>query len=152
MSTQTRVIALGQAAAGDDGVGLAVLDCLRTRGVPRSIELTCATEESALVDLLQTDATVVLVDAVLGTPPGEVIDLSPEQLASCGARPISTHGIGVAQAINLAHVLHDGTISRNIHIVAVTIARPRGCGQRLSRKVAAAVPRAAQRVMVIAET
>ena len=47
---RARVIGLGQAAAGDDGVGLAVLDALRARGVPADVELVRATEDVALGD------------------------------------------------------------------------------------------------------
>ena len=42
MSMRARIIGLGQAAAGDDGVGLAVLEWLQARGVPPDIEVVRA--------------------------------------------------------------------------------------------------------------
>jgi hydrogenase maturation protease len=145
------VIALGQSAAGDDGVGLAVLEALRARGVPEGVELVRAAEDSALVALLETSAPVVLVDAVLGSPPGEVVELAPEELAPRGLRPVSTHGLGVAQALALARALAPGRIAPLVRIVAVTIAQPVEYAWELSPAVAAAAPRAVERVLALLE-
>ena len=144
-----RIIGLGQAAAGDDAVGLAVLEWLREHGVPEGVELVRAAEESALIPLLETPAAVVLVDAVLGTPPGEIRELTPEQIATAGLLPLSTHGMGVPQALQLAQILAPDAVSPSIRIVAVTISRPGRYEQQLSRAVAAAVPRAAERILAL---
>jgi len=144
---RARVIGLGQAAAGDDGVGLAVLDALREHGVPADVELVRAAEDVALVALLETCAPVVLVDAVLGTPTGEVLDLAPSELARRGPRSVSTHGLGVPEAVELARTLAPDTVSPAVRVVAVTIQRPTAYAQCLSPAVAAAVPRAVARVL-----
>ena len=144
-----RIIGLGQAAAGDDGVGLAVLERLRERGLPEGVELLRAAEDSALISLLETAVPVVLIDAAVATPPGEVLELTADELASQSLRPVSTHGMGVAQAIALARALAPGSVSPSVRIVAVTIARPRRYRQRLSAAVAAAVPRAVDRVVAL---
>jgi hydrogenase maturation protease len=142
-----RVIALGQAAAGDDGVGFAILEELRRRGVPAGAELLRALDATALISLLETPAAVVLVDAVLGTPPGEVIELGADELREQGVQPVSSHGTGVAEAIGLARMLGPERISPSIRIVAVTIARPDRFRVGLSPAVEAAVGRAADRVL-----
>jgi hydrogenase maturation protease len=144
---RARVIGLGQAAAGDDGVGLVVLDALRARGVPADVDLVCAAEEATLVSLLETSLPVVLVDAVLGTPPGEVLDLAPADLIRRGPRAVSTHGLGVPDAIALARTLAPDAVPRSVRVVAVTIERPAGYAHGLSPQVAAAVPRAVERVL-----
>lgn len=145
----TRVIAMGQAAAGDDGVGFAVLDRLRRDGVPPDVELLRAEEDAALVDLLRTRRTVVIVDAVLGTPAGVVVDLAPDELAARGLTPMSTHGIGVVQAIALARAVAADEVAPAIRIVGVTIERPARYEQALSPAVAAAVAPAAARVRAV---
>jgi hydrogenase maturation protease len=144
-----RVIAIGQGAAGDDGVGFAVLDRLRADGVPADVELRRAEEDAALVTLLATPHPVVIVDAVLGSPPGRVVDLDPAQLAAAGLPPVSTHGLGVAQAIALARVLAPEDVAPSIRIVGVTIERPQRYAQTLSAPVAAAVAPAAARVRAL---
>jgi hydrogenase maturation protease len=142
-----RVIGLGQAAGGDDGVGLAVLDELRERSLSADIELRAAAGPGALIDLLDGKARTILVDAVLGENPGEVIEIGPRDLDSRSASRLSSHGLGAAQAIDLARVLHGGAEAAAIRIVAVTIARPEHARYGLSPEVAAAVPRAADRVL-----
>lgn len=144
---RARVIALGQAAAGDDGVGFAVLEALRQRRVPDGVELLQASDASAIISLLETSAPVVLVDAAVGRSPGDVLELSPAELAGQGVQPLSSHGMGLAQAVELAAVLSPEKVSRSIRVVAVTIARPERYGHGLSPVIAAAVPRAAERVL-----
>lgn len=145
----TRVIAMGQAAAGDDGVGFAVLDRLRHDGVAADVELVRADEDAALVDLLRTRQAVVIVDAVLGVPTGQVVDLQPDDLAAQGLTPVSTHGLGVVQAIALAHAVAADEITPTIRIVGITIERPDRYAQVLSPAVAAAVAPAAARVRAL---
>jgi len=149
--TRARVIALGQAAAGDDGAGLAVLEALRRERLPPDVELLHAAEDSALITLLATPVPVVLVDAVLGGLPGEVVELVPEELDASGFRPVSTHGLGAARAIALARTLTPDAISPAIRIVGITIAPPARYVQALSPAVAAAVPRAVARVRALVE-
>ncbi|WNG23183.1 hydrogenase maturation protease [Cystobacter fuscus] len=147
MSTRGRVIGLGQAAAGDDQVGLAVIEHLRSLGVPGRLELLLAPEPSALLSLLETPAPVVLVDAVLAAPAGEVLVLEPDELEQRGLSTMSTHGVGVSQAVALARLLSPSAVSPSIRIVGVSIARPERFQQGLSPEVAAAVPRAAEQVL-----
>lgn len=147
MSEKMRVIGLGQAAAGDDQVGLAVIEHLRRRGAPAGVKLLTAPEPSALLPLLETPVPVVLVDAVLAAPAGEVWILEPEELELRGLSTVSTHGLGVAQAVALARQLSPLDMSPSIRLVAVSISRPRRFQQGLSPEVAAAVPRAAEHIL-----
>lgn len=132
------VVGVGQEAAGDDGVGLAVARALAGRGV----EALASADASPILELLTAGRRVVLVDAVVGGgAPGDVVTLDPTALAT-GPRPISSHGLGAAEAIELAETLGGpGTLAR-LAIVGVVIARPRGVGLGLSPEVSAAVPRA----------
>ncbi|WP_437707110.1 hydrogenase maturation protease [Sorangium sp. So ce448] len=127
-----RIIGLGQRAAGDDAAGLAVIEALRRRGLPGDTEVVEARDATALVSLLQTPSAVVVVDAVLASPPGEVLDLSPSDLAAGAPVPVSTHGLGVGQAIELARITAPDRLSPDIRIVGVSIGGPcqRGSGRR----------------------
>jgi hydrogenase maturation protease len=138
-----RVIALGQPAAGDDGVGWAVLDAIDARGVPDGVELVRAREASAILPHLV--GRVVVVDAVVGASrPGEVRVLVESELDAAAPSSVSSHGIGVVQALALAREL--GQVAA-ISIVAVGIGAPRRYAMGLSPEVAAAVPRAADTVL-----
>lgn len=142
-----RVVALGQAAAGDDGVGFAVLEELGRRGVPAGVQLLRAADATALVPLLETSATVVLVDATVGAPPGEVLALGDHELAEHGVQPLSSHGMRASEVIGLARLLYPERIAPSIHVVAVTIARPDRFRIGLSSVVEVAVPKAADKVI-----
>lgn len=144
---RARVIGLGQSAAGDDGVGVAVVHALREHGPPSGVEVHHLSDPSALATLFDANVPVVIVDAVLGSPPGEVVELTPEDLAARAPLRVSSHGLGIAEAIGLARVLDAGVDLPLIRVVAVTIARPAGYQDGLSAEVAAAVPRAAARVL-----
>jgi hydrogenase maturation protease len=151
MRARALVIALGQPVAGDDGAGVEVLARLREAGLPDGVELIAARDASALLDLLRTRASVILVDAVLAERAGEVLELSEDELALRALASVSSHGLGVGQAIALARELAPGEVSPDIRIVAVTIARPARHGSALSPEVAAAVPRAAAAVRALLE-
>lgn len=144
---RARVIGLGQQAAGDDGVGLEVVAYLRRRGVPLGVELMAVREPSVLVPLLLAPAPVVLIDAVLADPPGKVLDLTFDALASRTPRPVSSHGLDLFGAMELARALGGDEVSGRLQVVAVSITRPRSLGLELSPEAAAAVPAAATRVL-----
>lgn len=148
METRARIIAIGQRAAGDDAVGLAVLEALRRAALPPGTELVEAAEATELVPLLETRAPVIVIDAVVGPGPvGEVLELDGAALASSPERPVSSHGIDVAQALALARVLSPDSAAPSVSVVGVRIAPPRRFTHGLSEDVAAAVPRAVARVI-----
>jgi hydrogenase maturation protease len=143
-----RVIGIGQAMAGDDGVGLAMLRMLREMGPPPGVELHEVGEVTALLPLLETAHPVVLVDALVAdSATGRVLELMPERLARAEAVPASTHGIGVLETVELARTLFPETVSPCIRIVGVTIGRPDRYRDELSAEVAAALPAAVAAVL-----
>lgn len=147
MTVRARVIALGQRAAGDDGVGPAILEELRCRDVPAGVELIPAEDAMGLVSLLETPGIVVLVDAVVGAIPGEVLSLPATDFATRAIRSVSSHGIDAGAVIELVRLLAPASIAPAIFAVGVTIAFPDRFRVGLSPGVAAAVPCAADRVL-----
>ena len=144
----TVVVGIGQAAAGDDGVGLIVARLLARRGITARE----SADASVMLALLEADCRVVLVDAVVGGGgPGSVTLLDVDALAS-GPTPLSSHGIGVAEAIALASALYGATCLARIEIVGVAIDRPTGPAIGLSPAVAAAVEPAAMLAAMLAAT
>lgn len=133
------VVGIGQLAAGDDGVGLAVARELAARG----LAVREAADASVVLALLPAGHRIVLVDAVVGGgPPGTVLQLAPAALAD-GPAPLSSHGLGVAEAIGLARTLYGDAAVDRIAIVGIAIDRPAAHAVGLSPAVAAAVGPAA---------
>ncbi|NVB78351.1 MAG: hydrogenase maturation protease [Kofleriaceae bacterium] len=144
--TIARVIGLGARAAGDDGVGLVIVDALRTLAPP-DVELLQVPEPSAAIPLLAASGPVVIVDAVLvaGGEPGQVIELEADSLPH-DVHAVSTHGLGLARAVAIARLLA-GSIAPPIRVVGVTIDLPAAPALGLSATVQAAVPRAVASVL-----
>ena len=144
----TLVVGLGTAYGADDAVGLVVTERLRALRLPA---LTVP-DASALVEVLGTRERVVIVDAVVGAgATGEVIHLVGEEIARAArGKPVSSHGIGVADAIAMARALDEG-YATDVHVVGIAIDLPRKPATCLSAPVAMAVDRAVALVRELAE-
>jgi len=140
-----RVLALGQLLAGDDAAGLAVAARLRARGLPAGVELLEVASAADLVTAFEAPGDVVLVDAVLGEPPGSVLVLAPADLAGGGLAAVSSHGVDVPAALALAAALYPA--ARSVRVVAVVIGRAPRFTEGLSPEIEAAVENATDRVM-----
>lgn len=134
------VIGIGNESRGDDAVGLCVahtLAALNLHGVRVSTE---EREGTALIAAWQRSGadTVLLVDAMVGGGvPGSVLrfDLKQARVPLLDAQ-VSTHGVGLAQAVELARML--GQLPGLLVLYAVE-GKCFGLGDGLSPEVCAAV-------------
>ncbi len=137
----TLVIGVGNRDRGDDGVGPAVVDELRRRGIP----VETVIREGDLADLAvvwRGHDDVVIVDACRsGRPVGTVEVIDPTDAVP--AAPWSTHGLGVAEGVELARRL--GRLPRSLRIVGVQGTRfdPGPLSPELRSALAAVVDRVA---------
>jgi hydrogenase maturation protease len=144
-----RIIGVGQQWAGDDGVGLAVIRKVRELG--GSFDVVEVDEPTRLVDLLTDGADpVVMVDALHDAPAGRVLIVDSMRRDPRAQHLLSTHGVGVMEAIELARIAHPDRVARRIFIVGVTILQTLRSGEGLSPAVEAVVPHAAAKVLDIA--
>jgi hydrogenase maturation protease len=145
----TRVIGIGQPAAGDDGAGIAVVRALRDGyRLPSGVEIHETTDPGRLIDLLDGIRHAILVDALVSDErPGTIRCLAPDQLSRYPRAPFSCHGMGVAEAIGLARALAADGAGIDIRIVGVTIKPPAGYSCALSSSVAAVLPLAASLIL-----
>ena len=101
------VIGIGNPDRGDDAVGLALARELKQAAVPGVTVIEHRGDAADLVELLAgTDAVVVVDAAVSGAAPGTFrrIDVHREALPASWFA-CSTHGLGLATAIELAGTL-----------------------------------------------
>ncbi len=116
------VVGVGNAARGDDGIGPAVIEAIRAEPELADAETVVAAGDlSDLVVTWEPDQDVVIVDAMIGGgPPGTVVTIDglrdplPE-----ADRPLSSHGFGLADTVQLARAL--GRLPRSLTIVAVQV-------------------------------
>lgn len=101
------VIGVGNRDRGDDAAGPLVIDALRRSEGPPLKTTEVDGDLSDLAKRWDADQTVVIVDACYtGRAPGTVVvvdGLTTE--FPRGREPVSSHGIGVADAIELARLL-----------------------------------------------
>jgi hydrogenase maturation protease len=101
------IIGIGNEYRSDDAVGLVVARALQARKLPHVSILEATGEGTALLEAWKGAEHVILVDAVTSHAPAGTIHqldaqtgpLSPDLFA------LSTHALGVAEAIELARVL-----------------------------------------------
>ena len=139
------LIGVGNPDRGDDGAGRRVAQTLAGE-LPGDIEVLQLSGEAAeLVSQLQGAQAVILVDASSsGAPAGTVqrFDVVAEPLPR-ELFAVSTHGVGVADAIELARALGDLPA---VCIVYAIEAKCFDAGEPLSAPVTAALPEVAARV------
>lgn len=139
----TRVIGIGQTAAGDDGVGIAVVNALRDINLPDYVEIVTLGDPTHLIELLLGVKRVILVDAVIGNrEPGSVASLAVEDLADNQHTSITSHGINVVQAIHIARALMPESIATDIQILGIFIDTQEQSTFALSAGATAAIPKA----------
>jgi hydrogenase maturation protease len=101
------VIGVGNFDRGDDGAGREVVRRLKGMLPPGAALHECEGEASELIALFETTESALIVDAVFsGGVPGSIIrvDCSRTPLPA-SIRSSSTHGLGIAHAIELARSL-----------------------------------------------
>ncbi len=119
-----KVIGVGNAWRRDDGAGPAVA---------RAAGGVCTDEPARLLDLWDGEPHVVVVDACTsGAPPGTI----HRGNAGALARTASTHGFGVADAVELARAL--GRLPARLEVYAIEGA-DFGHGEGLTPSVTEAV-------------
>jgi hydrogenase maturation protease len=140
------VLGIGNPDRGDDAIGCQVVRLLRGR-LPAGIEaLHHVGDATAILKDLEGADVVFLVDAaVSGATPGTVrrFDAARQVLPS-GLMEVSSHGFGVAQAIELARAL--GSLPRRCIVYAIE-GRQFEPGAPLSAEAAGAATAVADRIL-----
>lgn len=106
MTTRRQIIGCGNLNRGDDAAGLLVVRRLRELGIPAEEE---SGEALSLIESWKDSEKVILIDAVVTrAKPGTINfwDAGSAGILPAGVtKKTSTHGFGVAQAIELARTL-----------------------------------------------
>src|ERR1017187_7447859 len=97
------IIGCGNRQRSDDGAGILVAERLRELGIEADTRIG---EAADLIEAWKGADDVIIVDAVVtGAPVGTVQAWDDRQPLTTIRATASTHGLGVAEAIELAHVL-----------------------------------------------
>lgn len=146
---QTLILALGNPLRGDDGVGEAVLQCLRQVELPSHVALLDGgTPGLETVLLLKDYQYAIIVDAAeIGLDPGSWRYFSPDEVVLTGAGMQSTlHYAGLAEALTLGAALE--MLPEKVTIYGI---QPRAIGWSpgLSAPVQEAVPQVCASILCL---
>jgi hydrogenase maturation protease len=137
-----RVVICGNAERGDDGAPVAAAATLlpaleSTLAAKLEIRRCPELRTEDLIDL-PSDMQVLILDAVVGPTPGEIVRLTLDELAERPAfNPRSSHQLPIDLVIGLAGVMRDAPVPGSF----VGLAGQRfGYGTSLSRAARAALP------------
>lgn len=146
---RVKVLCIGNSIAGDDGAGAAVYEELKARALPGDVQLKfLGLGGIDLLEELAGEDCLVVVDAVqLGGISGRVHVLAWDMLPGMAVRPVSGHGIGVKEAIEVGRRLYPERMPQTIWLVGIEGQCFDHLGEVLSTEVAASVPVAADEVV-----
>jgi hydrogenase maturation protease len=139
------IIGCGNRDRGDDAAGLLVAERLREIGIPATI---CSGEASDLIELWRGREDVIVIDSVLThAEPGTIHRFENDRIPDCGKVSSSTHGLGLAEAVQLArslaclprHLLVYGIEGRRFEIGAEVSGEVRKSLEELARRISAEV-------------
>ncbi len=115
------ILAAGNLLRKDDGIGPELLQRLRQETLPEGTTLRdIGTDGFSLIDLVQEADRVLLIDAVnMAQPVGTAKLFFPRDVKFiCKGDALSTHGIGLADVINLMEGLN-GALPKNLTIMGI---------------------------------
>jgi hydrogenase maturation protease len=138
---KTRIIGCGNLHRMDDAAGVLVAEHLRELGIRAEIQSGGAFE---LVDSWNEVDDVILVDAVVtGSSVGTVHiwDGNPPKVPT--SPQVSSHGFGIAEAINLAKILD--LLPHHLRVYGIE-GKNFGIGETVSPEVLASVAPVAQQI------
>ncbi len=139
------VIGLGNRLRGDDGVGTVVAGAIRERGIAGIDAMTCDGDGTALLECWRGVDSVIVVDALRSKEaPGRIRRFEASRPLPAWARARSTHGFGLAEAVEMARSLDRLPSALVIYGV---VGESWGMGEGLSPAVSAAVPRVVDLVL-----
>jgi hydrogenase maturation protease len=99
------VVGVGNLLRRDDGAGPLAAQRLRTLLPPQVVVRTSQAEVATLLELLSSCQTAILIDAVVGIPPGQVRRLDGHVDTLPTGPSTSSHALTLAQILELGRAL-----------------------------------------------
>jgi hydrogenase maturation protease len=141
MTRRVTVLAVGNTIMADDGLGPVLLGRLREARPDADVEwVDGGIGGLELLPVVQDAERLLILDAVAGAEPGQVVRLNGDQLPRLLAAKLSPHQVGLLDVFSAARLLHQEP--SEVAVVGVT-PKTVGLGLALSPAVEAALPEAA---------
>jgi len=136
---RTAVIGIGNILLGDEGVGVHVINRLRSERLPAEVELIeGGVGGLSLLNFIRGVDCVVFIDAVAGERPGRIHRFSDSDLDSkvrSLLHPASLHDLGLVETIKVGKAVYPDEIPKKIVVYGVEVREPKGFSTELSKEV-----------------
>ena len=153
MKQKILILCVGNDLVADDGIGHAIYKMLKEISLDTEISVRLlGVGGMALIDELEDETSLIVADAVqLGAEPGTVHVLDWDRIPVNSQRPVSGHGIGVREALQVCQRLYPERVPENVYLVGVEGECFSTVGVGLSPKVTAAIPTAVRRIVQLSQ-
>ena len=143
------IVCIGNSLVADDAVGYHLYTLLGEEVLgPDVRRCMLGTGGMAIIDELAGEQCLIVVDAVqLGANPGTIHVLGWEELPRNEMRPVSGHGIGVREALQVCHRLFPEKVPARTYLVGIEGACFDLVGAGLSPHVEKALPHAVEHIL-----
>ena len=143
------VACIGNSLVADDTVGPAIYERLAAIPLPGGVRIALlGVGGLSLLDALDGENILIVVDAVrFGAPPGTIHVLEWENIPGAPGLPVTAHGVGVREAIDIGRLIGDARVPDRVTLVGVEGRRFDGIGEPMGPEVAAAVLPAAREIV-----
>ena len=141
------VLGVGNPIMGDDGVGIELLSALREVLADSRVEFVDGgTAGMELLAVVQDSTKLLILDAVTGSQPGDVVEFSGDQIARLSSSKLSPHQVGLLDVFSAARLT--GRQPEEVGVVGV-VPKSVDLHLGLSQVVTAALPGATARALEI---
>jgi hydrogenase maturation protease len=145
------VVCIGNDLVADDAIGHEIYRLLNERALPEGVRVCLlGVGGMDLLDEVNGEDLLIVVDAVqFGAAPGSVHVLDWEKIPSNQLRPVSGHGIGVKEALQVCRKLYPEKAAGSVYLVGVEGQCFDMVGAGLTPAVLAGLPDAVEKIIAL---
>lgn len=145
------VVCIGNDLVADDAIGHEIYRLLNERALPEGVRVCLlGVGGMDLLDEVNGEDLLIVVDAVqFGAAPGSVHVLDWEKIPSNQLRPVSGHGIGVKEALQVCRKLYPEKAAGSVYLVGVEGQCFDMVGAGLTPAVLAGLPEAVEKIIAL---
>lgn len=151
MIIRSLVVCIGNDLVADDAIGHEIYRLLNERALPEGVRVCLlGVGGMDLLDEVNGEDLLIVVDAVqFGAAPGSVHVLDWEKIPSNQLRPVSGHGIGVKEALQVCRKLYPEKAAGSVYLVGVEGQCFDMVGAGLTPAVLAGLPEAVEKIIAL---
>jgi len=148
---QVVIVGIGNTLLGDEGVGVHVLNKLRSARLPKGVELVeGGVGGLALLDNVKGFDWAIFIDSLAGDTPGRIHRLTGNDIdtkVKTSLHPTSAHDVGLPEMIKIGKSVYPDEMPKKIIIYGIEITELKMYSAELSREIRETVDKVAELIL-----